>query len=105
MLMPYRYGKRGTLPPSRFVEEAIEVPDLTSVEQAENFLASISKRAGAGELELQAALDMSTLVRNWIIAKHASVELELKSKPQVATAISVSSWRVDYRECPGPKNS
>ena len=78
MLLPYKYSKRGTLPPPRFVEETIDVPDFTSVEQAEDFLASISKRAGTGELELQSALDISTLVKNWILAKHASVELELK---------------------------
>jgi hypothetical protein len=46
MLLPYKYSKRGTLPPPRFVEESIDVPDFTSVEQAEDFLASISHRAG-----------------------------------------------------------
>jgi hypothetical protein len=64
MLMPYKYSKRGTLPPARFVVDPIDIPDFQSVEQAEDFLASIVKRSGAGELELQAALDVSTLVRN-----------------------------------------
>jgi hypothetical protein len=78
MLMPYKYSKRGTLPPARFVDDPIEVPDFNSVEEAEDFLASISKRAGAGELELQAALDISTLVRNWIISKNNSTEIQIK---------------------------
>jgi hypothetical protein len=78
MLLPYKYSKRGTLQPPRVIEESIDVPDFTSVEQAEDFLASISRRAGTGELELQSALDISTLVKNWILAKHASVERELK---------------------------
>src|SRR6516225_7188828 len=78
VLAPYVHSKRGTTPAPRFVEESIDVLDFASVEQAEDFLASISKRAGAGELELQCALDISTLVKNWILAKHASVELELK---------------------------
>ena len=78
MLMPYKYGKRGTIPPPRCVEEAIDVPDFATIEQAEYFLASISKRAGSGELELQSALDISTLVRNWIFSKHARTGLDIK---------------------------
>src|SRR6516162_9912996 len=33
MLMPYRYGKCGTIPVARFLPESIEVPELTSASQ------------------------------------------------------------------------
>src|SRR6516162_5307606 len=46
VLAPYVHSKRGTTPAPRFVEESIDVLDFASVEQAEDFLASISKRAG-----------------------------------------------------------
>jgi hypothetical protein len=78
MLMPYKYGKMGTIPPPRFVEEPIEVPNFTTVEEAENFLADIAQRAGRGELELQSATDVSNLVRNWLLSKHAKTGLDLK---------------------------
>ena len=48
------------------------------------FLAMLSQRAGAGELELQSALDVSTLVKNWILSKQSSEELELKRLAQGA---------------------
>jgi hypothetical protein len=78
ILAPYKHSKRGTLAPPRFVEEAIEVPEFQTIDEAEAFLADISQRAGKGELELQSALDISTLVRNWIFAKHARTGLDIK---------------------------
>jgi hypothetical protein len=84
MLMPYKYGKRGTIPPPRFVEESITVPDFQSIDQAEDFLAAIAQRAGKGELELQSATDISNLVRNWIEAKLAHTNTDLKVAAQGA---------------------
>jgi hypothetical protein len=78
MLLPYKYSKLGTTPPPRFVEEPIEVPNFSSVDEAEAFLAEIAQRAGRGELELQSAIDVSTLVRNWLLSKHAKTGLDLK---------------------------
>jgi hypothetical protein len=54
------------------------VPGFETVEEAENFLADMSRRAGTGEFELQSAIDVSTLVRNWIISRNDRTELELK---------------------------
>ena len=77
-LTPYLHSKRGTIPAPRFVEEAIEVPDFASVDEAQAFQKEIARRAAAGELELQASLDISALVGNWIRSRQASVELDLK---------------------------
>jgi hypothetical protein len=77
-LSPYLHSKRGTLPAPRFVEEAIDVPDFASVDEALAFQKEIARRAAAGELELQASLDISALVGNWIRSRQASVELDLK---------------------------
>jgi hypothetical protein len=52
--------------------------NFKSVQEALDFLASISQRAGAGELELQSANDVSNLVRNWIMGVTAQDELQLK---------------------------
>ena len=65
-LLPYKYSKRGTSVAPRFVDEFIPVPDFTNVQEAQNFLADIARRAGGGELELQCANDISNLVKNWI---------------------------------------
>jgi hypothetical protein len=89
MLLPYKYGKMGTIPPPRFVEEPIEVPDFQTVEEAEDFLADIAKRAGAGELELQSATDVSNLVRNWLLSKHARTGLDLKVAASGANGDSI----------------
>ena len=62
----------------RFVDELIPVPEFVSVQEAQNFLADIARRSGAGELELQSALDISTLVKNWILSVTAQDELQLK---------------------------
>ena len=81
-LMPYKYSKRGTLQAPRYVEDAIAIPDFTNIQDAQNFLADIARRSGAGELELQSALDISTLVKNWILSITAQDEYQLKLQAQ-----------------------
>jgi hypothetical protein len=71
-------SKKGATPASRFVDQQIEVPNFQTIEEAQAFLAALSQRAGAGELELQSALDVSTLVKNWILSRQGSEELALK---------------------------
>ena len=78
ILAPYLHSKRGMVQAPRFVEGAISVPEFTSIQDAQNFLADIAGRSGAGELELQSALDISTLVKNWILSVTAQDELQLK---------------------------
>ena len=65
-ILPFKHSKRGPTPAPRYVEDAIAIPDFASIQEAQNFLADIARRSGAGELELQSALDISTLVKNWI---------------------------------------
>jgi hypothetical protein len=64
------------------MEIQLEVPQFLSVEEAESFLIKITSLVGFGELGLQSALDLSTLVRNWISAKHQAAELEIKRAAQ-----------------------
>ena len=78
ILAPYLHSKRGTIPAPRFVEEAIAIPNFANIQEAQNFLADIARRSGSGELELQSALDISTLVKNWILSITAQDELQLK---------------------------
>ena len=59
-----------------------QTPEFVSILEAENFLADISRRAGAGELELQSALDVSTLVKNWILSVNSRQEFDLKVAAQ-----------------------
>jgi hypothetical protein len=91
--------------PARFVVDPSDIPDFQYVEQAEDFLANIAKRSGAGELELQAALDISTLVRNWIIFKNNSIELELKVAASGGTGDQRIFVEGGLPRMPGPKNS
>ena len=76
--MPYKYSRRGTLQAARYVEDAIAIPDFTNIQEVQNFLADIARRAGAGELELASANDISNLVKNWVLSVTAQDELRLK---------------------------
>jgi hypothetical protein len=78
ILAPYLHSKRSTAPTPRYIEEPITVPTFTSIEQAEEYLAEIPRRVGQGELDFQSGLDLSTLTKNWIDAKYAREELQLK---------------------------
>jgi hypothetical protein len=78
ILAPYKHSKRSTAPTPRYIEEPVVVPQFTSIEQAENYLAEIPRRVGQGELDFQSGLDLSTLTKNWIDAKYAREELQLK---------------------------
>ena len=77
-ILPFKHSKRGPTPAPRYVEDAIAIPDFANIQEAQNFRADIARRSGAGELELQSALDISTLVKNWILSVTAQDELQLK---------------------------
>src|SRR6516164_6932318 len=78
MLAPYMHSKMQSTPAPRFVEELVVVPDFTTIESAEDYLKTIPVLLGRGEIDSQTALELSTLVRNWILSIHARSELELK---------------------------
>ena len=81
-LMGYMHGKMGTIPAPRFVADPFEVPQFTTIDQAEDYLAEIPQRVGRGELDFQSALDFSNMVRNWIEAKLAHTNTDLKVAAQ-----------------------
>jgi hypothetical protein len=81
ILAPYLHSKRGTIPAPRYAED-IQVPHFVSIQEAQNFLADIARKAGAGELELQCANDISNLVKNWILSVTAQQDYELKLAAQ-----------------------
>ena len=92
ILAPYLHSKRGTLPAPRFVEDPIQVPNFTSIQEALDFQAEITRRAAAGELELQISQDISNLVKNWVLSVTAQDELQLKiakENPQGPQEITV----------------
>jgi len=78
MLAPYMHSKMQSTPAPRFVEEVVVVPDFATIESAEDYLKQIPVLLGRGEIDSQTALELSTLVRNWILSVHARNELELK---------------------------
>jgi hypothetical protein len=78
IVAPYKHSKQSTTPAPRFIPEPITVPDFTSIEQAEQYLASLPVLLGRGELDSQTALELSQLIRNWISAKFDHEELQLK---------------------------
>jgi hypothetical protein len=82
MLAPYVHSKRGTLPSSRFLPDQIEVPQFTSITQAEDYLASIPVLLGNGAIDSQSALELSTLTKNWLDAIYAHQEYDLKLQAQ-----------------------
>jgi hypothetical protein len=78
MLAPYMHSKMQSTPAPRFIEEVVVVPDFPMIESAEDYLKTIPVLLGRGEIDSQTALELSTLVRNWILSVHARNELELK---------------------------
>ena len=81
-LLPYKYGKRGTIPVARFIPEQIEVPTFNTVQEAETYVAHIPVLLGRGELDSQTALELSTLTKNWLDFIYARQEYEIKLAAQ-----------------------
>jgi hypothetical protein len=81
-LAPYAHPKLQAIPTPRFIEHPIDVPDFTSVEIAEGFLAKLTVLTARGELDFQSALELSTMAKSWIDAKNAHTTLELKAMDQ-----------------------
>ena len=78
-LTPYLHSKRSVAAPApRYIDAPVQVPEFQSVDQAETFLASLPVLLGRGELDSQTALELSTLTRAWISARHEREELQLK---------------------------
>jgi hypothetical protein len=83
ILAPYLHSKRSVAAPApRYIDSPVQVPEFQSVDQAETFLASLPVLLGRGELDSQTALELSTLTRAWISARHEREELQLKQIAQ-----------------------
>jgi hypothetical protein len=82
ILAPYLHSKKSTTPAPRFFPEPVVVPTFTTIEQAEEYLAQIPVMLGNCSLDSQSALELSTLVRNWIEAKLAHTNTNLKIEAQ-----------------------
>jgi hypothetical protein len=81
LLMPYKYGKHGSIPPPRYVELEIDVNEFTHVSDAENFLAKIALLVARGHLDIQSAQELSGLVKAWIDTQYQRDELNYKISP------------------------
>jgi len=81
LLMPYKYGKHGSIPPPRYVELQIDVNEFTHVSQAENLLAKIAIDVAHGRVDIQSAQEVSALIKDWISIQYAKEELQFKINP------------------------
>jgi hypothetical protein len=81
-LAPYCHPKLQATPTPRFIEHPIDVPDFTSVEIAESFLAKVTVLTARGELDFQSALELSTMAKAWIETQYAKLGLDLKAMAQ-----------------------
>jgi hypothetical protein len=82
ILAPYLHSKKSTTPAPRFVPEQIEVPQFQTIQQAEDYLASIPVLLGRSEIDSQSALELSTLTKNWLDAIYARQDYDLKLAAQ-----------------------
>jgi hypothetical protein len=62
IVAPYKHSKRSTTPAPRFVPEPVTVPNFTSIQEAEAYLASLPVMLGKAELDSQTALALPHLV-------------------------------------------
>jgi hypothetical protein len=77
-IAPYYRPKLGSITPARMIETPIEVPAFQTVADAEKFLLRITNLVATGKLSLDSGMDLTTIVRTWISAKHQATEVEIK---------------------------
>jgi len=78
LLMPYKYGKHGSIPPLRYIDEPINLPEPTTIEQANRNISFISNLKAQGLIDLDFA--NSLIADNTTIANNLIAEEELKFK-------------------------
>jgi len=77
-LLPYLYSKRGAVPTPRYIDEPIQLPEPTTIEQANKNIAYISNLKSQGLIDLDFA--NSLIADNTTIANNLIAEEELKFK-------------------------
>src|SRR5215471_10791490 len=78
LLMPYKYGKHGSIPPPRYIDEPVQLPEPTTIEQANKNIAYISNLKAQGLIDLDFA--NSLIADNTTIANNLIAEEELRYK-------------------------
>src|SRR5215813_14561300 len=78
LLMPYKYGKHGSIPPLRYIDEPVQLPEPQTIEQANKNIAYISNLKAQGLIDLDFA--NSLIADNTTIANNLIAEEELKFK-------------------------
>src|SRR6516164_3101780 len=78
LLMPYKYGKHGSIPPLRYIDQPIQLPEPTTIEQANRNISFISNLKAQGLIDLDFA--NSLIADNTTIANNLIAEEELKFK-------------------------
>ena len=101
-LMPYKYGKRGTIPVARFIPDQIEVPTFNTVQEAEVYLAHIPVLLGRGGLDSQTALELSTLTKNWLILSTPARSTRSNSQLRAVAPTKQSASKADCPRSPVP---
>jgi len=76
--MPYKYGKHGSIPPLRYIDEPVQLPEPLTIEQANRNIAYISNLKAQGLVDLDFA--NSLIADNTTIANNLIAEEELKFK-------------------------
>jgi hypothetical protein len=79
LLMPYKYGKHGSIPAPRYIDDPIQLPEPTTIEQANKNIAYISNLKAQGLIDLDFANsligDNTTIANNLIAEEKLKLEL------------------------------
>src|SRR6516165_9069368 len=78
LLMPYKYGKHGSIPTPRYIDDPIQLPEPVTIEQANRNIAYISNLKAQGLIDLDFA--NSLIADNTTIANNLIAREELKFK-------------------------
>jgi hypothetical protein len=98
-IAPYCHPKVGLVTMPRCVETPIAVPAFQTIEDAEAFLLTLSRRVGSGELPVDSANEVAA--RGWIASRRAGQEVDLKIA--AASATGDTTIRIEgacRRHCP-----
>jgi hypothetical protein len=85
-LLGYCHPKLQSIPVPRYIEHPIDVPEFTSVEIAEQFLAKITTLLAAGQLDLDFADSLTKTTVGWIQSQYAKQQIDLKAVAQGASS-------------------
>jgi hypothetical protein len=98
----YYRPKLGVIELPKYVVTPIEVPDFTTVEEAEAFLLQLAQRVATQELDTQSVAHVSARVLDWVRCKRMDQELAIKRiNADVSTGEQVIRIEGGLPELPG----